>query len=413
MSVFDILFFYVLYCCYQQKSLSFHAIGKKPKMEKLNFNAVQTFYAPAQRANINIVADQSKSIGNVELIDEVFSKIPLMFQILNKERQIVYINELLRIDLARKGVCDTLGFRPGEMLHCKNAFLEEGGCGTSIHCQYCGIVNSILIAQKTNQLSTQEVIFESDITGQMETTNYIVTSKPFIWQDQSFTIITFENIDDKKRKEQLERTFFHDLMNKVSSISGLSELLEMDESTNENEFVKMIKRGIYDLVDEINFQRNLINAEKDELVINKTELSSLYFLNQMKEDFTAYESIALKKVIIDNTSSDRIFKSDKVLVKRILNNLIKNALEAINQNETVTIGTKYTDDSILFWVQNNKVLPAEIKEKMFKRSFSTKGSGRGIGTYSVKLFTEKYLKGKAYFTSDKENGTIFFIELPL
>mgnify|MGYP006293419399 CR=1 len=34
---------------------------------------------------------------------------------------------------------------------------------------------------------------------------------------------------------------------------------------------------------------------------------------------------------------------------------------------------------------------------LFKRSFSTKGVGRGIGTYSMKLFGEKYLKGKVDF----------------
>jgi sensor histidine kinase regulating citrate/malate metabolism len=37
--------------------------------------------------------------------------------------------------------------------------------------------------------------------------------------------------------------------------------------------------------------------------------------------------------------------------------------------------------------------------------------GRGIGTYSMKLFGEKYLKGKVWFTSSAENGTSFFFEL--
>lgn len=79
--------------------------------------------------------------------------------------------------------------------------------------------------------------------------------------------------------------------------------------------------------------------------------------------------------------------------------------EAIKENKSIT-GAKHSKETIKFWVKNNLVLPAKIKEKIFNRSFSTKGAEKGISTYSVKLFTEKYLKGKANFTSDKENGTI-------
>jgi sensor histidine kinase regulating citrate/malate metabolism len=48
---------------------------------------------------------------------------------------------------------------------------------------------------------------------------------------------------------------------------------------------------------------------------------------------------------------------------------------------------------------------------MFKRSFTTKGIGRGLGTYSMKLLGEKYLKGKVGFESSKQNGTTFYIEI--
>jgi sensor histidine kinase regulating citrate/malate metabolism len=48
---------------------------------------------------------------------------------------------------------------------------------------------------------------------------------------------------------------------------------------------------------------------------------------------------------------------------------------------------------------------------LFRRSFSTKGRGRGIGTYSMKLLGEKYLKGRVWFTSSPNAGTTFFIEV--
>lgn len=57
-------------------------------------------------------------------------------------------------------------------------------------------------------------------------------------------------------------------------------------------------------------------------------------------------------------------------------------------------------------------MPDEVKLQIFQRSFSTKGRGRGIGTYSIKLFTEKYLEGKVSFTSKEGEGTVFTVELP-
>jgi sensor histidine kinase regulating citrate/malate metabolism len=57
------------------------------------------------------------------------------------------------------------------------------------------------------------------------------------------------------------------------------------------------------------------------------------------------------------------------------------------------------------------VIPEGIREQIFMRSFSTKGATRGLGTYSVKLLTEKYLKGKASFLSNTSEGTVFTIEL--
>lgn len=49
--------------------------------------------------------------------------------------------------------------------------------------------------------------------------------------------------------------------------------------------------------------------------------------------------------------------------------------------------------------------------QIFQRSFSTKGKGRGIGTYSVRLLSENYLKGNISFVSNEYEGTIFTVEL--
>jgi sensor histidine kinase regulating citrate/malate metabolism len=51
--------------------------------------------------------------------------------------------------------------------------------------------------------------------------------------------------------------------------------------------------------------------------------------------------------------------------------------------------------------------------RIFQRNYSTKSdSGRGLGTYSMKLFGETYLGGKVDFTSSESEGTTFHLRLP-
>ncbi len=67
----------------------------------------------------------------------------------------------------------------------------------------------------------------------------------------------------------------------------------------------------------------------------------------------------------------------------------------------------------MFAVKNSGYIPHDHQLQLFKRSFSTKGTGRGLGTYSIKLLTEKYLEGKVWFESSVEKGTAFFAWYPL
>jgi signal transduction histidine kinase len=101
------------------------------------------------------------------------------------------------------------------------------------------------------------------------------------------------------------------------------------------------------------------------------------------------------------------------LLSRVLGNMIRNAIEASSPGETVTIGCFGKDDKIHFWVHNPAYMPEGIGLQVFDRSFSTKGAGRGLGTYSAKYPTEKYLAGEISYTSSEEQGTTFTAVYPL
>ena len=86
---------------------------------------------------------------------------------------------------------------------------------------------------------------------------------------------------------------------------------------------------------------------------------------------------------------------------------------ASQPGQTVSAGFQAQEGGVEFWVHNPTTMPREVQLQVFKRSFSTKGSSRGLGTYSVKLLTQRYLQGRVWFTSSPEEGTTFRVWLPL
>ena len=119
-----------------------------------------------------------------------------------------------------------------------------------------------------------------------------------------------------------------------------------------------------------------------------------------------------KSIVIGNPAGEYIFKSDPTLVRRVLINMLKNALEATPARGEVLLGYFNDEGAVTFYVHNDQFMPKEVQLQVFKRSFSTKGKDRGLGTYSIKLLTEKYLRGKVWFETDEKKGTSFFARLP-
>lgn len=70
-------------------------------------------------------------------------------------------------------------------------------------------------------------------------------------------------------------------------------------------------------------------------------------------------------------------------------------------------------EQVTFTVQNPTYMPRNVQLQIFNRSFSTKGKGRGLETYSIKLLSERYLGGRVWFESTPEAGTTFYAAYPI
>jgi signal transduction histidine kinase len=168
------------------------------------------------------------------------------------------------------------------------------------------------------------------------------------------------------------------------------------------------------LVEEITGQRQLLAAESGDLEIQKTPVAVSSVLKEVRMLLSKHSVAEGRNIVLTECEEDLTVIADASLLRRVLINMVKNALEATPQGGTVTFGCTKENDRLVFSVNNPTVMPREVQLQVFNRSFSTKsGAGRGIGTYSMKIFGEQYLGGEISFVSQEPEGTTFFLSLPL
>ncbi len=378
----------------------------------MNGPRLSTHFAPAERSNPKEIEAQARDVArNIITSSQVkmfLDAVPDGVMILNGNRQIVFANDALLKSLHVENAETVFGLRPGEALRCVHSSESEGGCGTTEHCSTCGAVLAILAAQKAEKTHAEcRIMLEGG-----HALDFAVSAAPLMIEGERYVVFALMDIAHEKRRRVLERTFFHDLLNTSTVLSGYTEMARDRGLQKENEIVSIISATVHRLIDEIQSQRDLLAAESDELELNWKGVHSLELVNQAADTYRMYHSRDIT-IVVDSQSNDQLFQSDPVLLGRVLGNMMKNALEASAKGDVVSIGCRTSGGQVEFYVHNRAVMPKEVQLQIFMRSFSTKSSERGIGTYSMKLFTERFLKGKITFTSEEGKGTTFVASFPI
>jgi len=372
----------------------------------------KTFFASAARTTPEDIRKEFEAIYSQTFFNQIFESLTGIGAIIDDNRQIVYANDDFLSLLGLESIESVLGKRPGEVVSCIHSADEKGGCGTSASCEYCGAVNSILESQKTGLKSSRETRITTKVDGKMKSLDLNISSTPISLAGKRFYAMIFQDISDEKRRTALERIFFHDLLNSAGGLNGLLSLLKEGTNPEEtNELITISEEASREMLEEILLHRQIRAAESGDLKVNIETVSSLDCLESAAGRIKSHEVGKNKNVIISKDIANSYFETDRLLIQRVLINLMKNALEATQKEGTVSIGVESQSTKVRFWVKNDKVIPEDIQMQLFQRSFSTKGQGRGIGTYSIKLLTENYLHGKVSFVSNEDEGTVFSVIL--
>jgi signal transduction histidine kinase len=223
--------------------------------------------------------------------------------------------------------------------------------------------------------------------------------------------IALQRINYKSEQNQLwaslAKETAHQLGTPVSSLEGWLEILK---SINGNETIvpeiaKDVKRLqlITDRFGKIGSQPKLESANISEQIQN--------ILNYMKKRAGGSVQFECDTSKLEDVN---VFISAP-LFDWVMENLIKNALDAIDGEGLITIQSYRTAFEVIVDVTDNgKGIAAANIKKVFRPGFTTKKRGWGLGLSLSKRIVEQYHKGKLFVRwSEQGKGTSFRIILPL
>ncbi len=333
-------------------------------------------------------------------------RFPPCWPVLNANRQIIYANTSLIEMLEFEHEDSLLGLRPGDVFDCVHVFDADEGCGSGDYCRSCGALMAIVSREKKTEECRLTRLRESSIQAhELE-----VTTTPFSYEDETFTIFSVVDKSDEHRRQMLERIFFHDIMNVVGSIKGFTELLQLQGNSDPGKIYQQIHEAAEQVIGEVEAQRMLSDAEHGRLELKQELCSSQDILQRLVRLYEKHKASVLRSLEIAGAAGNHYLLTDQSLVLRILGNMVVNALEAASAGETVTLDCRLKGKEVVFSVSNPGLVPDEVRPEIFRRTYSTKGPGRGLGTYSMRLLSS-LLQGEVSFACENDQTT-FFLNLP-
>ena len=180
------------------------------------------------------------------------------------------------------------------------------------------------------------------------------------------------NKNEVESWERLTRVLTHEMMNATAPITSISQSLLSRQDVKGTPLEDGIK-AIYDtsrhLSDFVTNYRKMSELEKPVL----TEVSLRPMLDELQK---TYQQLTWTI----NVPADTIVHADKGMLRQILMNLTKNAIEAEATKIMIeTTNTHHPSPITLLIGNDGTPIPAENRQSLFVPFFTTKRTGSGIG----------------------------------
>lgn len=216
---------------------------------------------------------------------------------------------------------------------------------------------------------------------------------------------TIKKSDESMLWAGLAKETAHQIGTPLSSMIGWIEIMKLDKNRNED--------GLVEINKDINRLKTI--SERFSKIGSVPELHDLNLKETIQQNFDYLKSRISRKVIFDlkTPSSEVLTPHNRILISWVIENLVKNAVDAMKGEGNLTINLYYKNKNILIDVKDSGsgMSNAQIRNA-FKPGYSTKKRGWGLGLSLAKRVIQEYHNGDIKIAeSEVGKGTTFRIVL--
>jgi PAS domain S-box-containing protein len=207
----------------------------------------------------------------------------------------------------------------------------------------------------------------------------------------------------------------HDIRNPLQTVEGALYLAkeEIKSLPSRTQEITNIEEMLNTIHEETKYVDKIVSDLQDyartlALELEETDIQQL--INSILVDSPVPQNIEVSVTVEQDCCTITV---DPTMIKRILTNLITNALQAMPDGGKLTIAASRKQDEVQISVQDTGPgISDENKAKIFQPLFSTKAKGQGLGLAVVKRLVEAH-NGTITFDSEIGKGTTFTIAIPI
>ena len=216
---------------------------------------------------------------------------------------------------------------------------------------------------------------------------------------------------------EVARRIAHEVKNPLTPIQLSAQRLQRKYgATLAKDDSKVFEECTNMIVDQVEGLKRLVNEFSSYARLPAPNLSLNDLKQIIQESVNVYKEAQKAVTIVFHDAAEvPEIQVDREQMKRVMINLLDNALDAIDGRGQITIGLSYDQDLqivILEVADNGKGIPPEHKARVFEPYFSTKKHGTGLGLAIVNNIINDH-NGSIRVQDEDPQGTRFIIELPL
>lgn len=285
-----------------------------------------------------------------------------------------------------------------------------------------GLVDQNLLEGIKKMGSSERQVIKVLINKEM--VHLSIQLKDFVMQQKHFRLVLLQNINSELEQKEVEAwqklisVLTHEIMNSVTPIVSLSSAVNQmmidheSDSTEEDKEDMMI--SLQTIENRSKGLLRFVNAYKDfskTPELKPTEFDLFKMIHRITHLLKPDMSKKGIELAFDLKGKELLVKADSELIEQILINLLKNAIEVLDSNGSITLSAKRGDhQKVKLTIEDNGPgIAPEVMEKIFIPFFTTKQKGTGIGL-SFARQVMKLHQGSISVNSEPGIGTRFELQ---